>query len=191
MVCICRWGDLRRCCGRGRLALHYAASGGHLEVVRELLDAGLCLLSQLPVCSGACHHRLKYVCMHNTGHEVKDTADRNGMTPLMLAAANGHASIVELLLKRWADKNLKDSSGATAAHHAAKDMQQDCLDILLDAGSDLLAANCMGQLLIHLAAINGSVEMVDSLLSRGSHVNGCMFLATYVAASIRKHTCRS
>jgi hypothetical protein len=34
------WGDLKRTCGRGRIALHYAVLGGHTEVVRELLDAG-------------------------------------------------------------------------------------------------------------------------------------------------------
>lgn len=94
--------------------------------------------------------------MHATGDAVKDTADRDGITPLMLAAASGHATVVELLLKRWADKHLKDSSGYTAAHHAAKSAQQECLDLLLDAGSHLLAADCMGQLLIHLAAINGA-----------------------------------
>jgi uncharacterized protein len=115
------------------------------------------------------------VCVNNTGHDVKDATDQNGVTPLMLAAINGHTSIVELLLKRRADVHLKDLSGSMAAHHAAKNMHQACLDVLLDAGSDLLAADCMGQLLIHLAAINGSVEMVSSLLLRGCPVNGCMF----------------
>jgi ankyrin repeat protein len=107
-----------------------------------------------------------------TGYVVKDTPDRDGITPLMLAATNGHASVVELMLKTSADKHLKDSSGCTAAHHAAKNSHQDCLDLLLDAGSHLLAADCMGRLLIHLAAINGDVQMVESLVTRGCPVNG-------------------
>lgn len=110
----------------------------------------------------------------STGDEVKDTQDCDGITALMLAAANGHSSVLKLLLKRRADKHLKDSSGNTAAHLAAKNSHQECLDILLDAGSHLLAADCMGQSLMHFVAINGDVEMAESLLSRGCPVNGGM-----------------
>lgn len=103
---------------------------------------------------------------------MKDTPDRDGITPLMLAAANGHTPVVKLLLQRWVDKRAQDASGFTAAHHAAKNARQECMDVLLDAGAPLTAEDCMGQLLIHLAAVNGGVEMVQSLLERGCAVNG-------------------
>lgn len=167
----CRWGDLKRSCGRGRLALHYSALGGHIEVVRELLDAGLCLLSQLIFLVLASVSGVER-SMRATGDEVKDTQDCDGISALMLASGNGHAAVVELLLKRYADKHKKDSAGLCAAHHAAKSSQQECLDLLLDAGSHLLEADAMGQLLIHFAAINGDVEMAESLLTRGCPMNG-------------------
>ena len=42
----------------------------------------------------------------------------DGVTPLMAAAAGGHETVVELLLKRGADPALRDQQGHSAAAHA-------------------------------------------------------------------------
>jgi RNA polymerase primary sigma factor len=46
--------------------------------------------------------------------------DISGMTPLMIAAANGHVSICDLLVAAGADATLADSQGRTAMDHATK-----------------------------------------------------------------------
>ena len=43
---------------------------------------------------------------------------QEGLTPLMLAAKNGHASCVELLIKAGAEVNLSDGRHYTARDHA-------------------------------------------------------------------------
>lgn len=42
----------------------------------------------------------------------------DGITPLMLAAAGGHAAAVELLLERGADPSRRDDADRSAAAHA-------------------------------------------------------------------------
>ena len=42
----------------------------------------------------------------------KDLASNNGLTPLLLAAQNGHLDIVQFLVEHDADKDLAENNGA-------------------------------------------------------------------------------
>jgi ankyrin repeat protein len=64
--------DLRARNDNGATALHYAALGGHVDMVQWLLDRGAD-----PACS-----------------------DKEGDTPLTMASARGHAAVVDLLKRR-------------------------------------------------------------------------------------------
>lgn len=70
----------------GNTALHYAAQRGSLDVLHELLDA------KAPV----------------------DLPNREGITPLMMAANNNHVEAVKLLLKYGADASKQDYTGRDA-----------------------------------------------------------------------------
>ena len=72
--------------------LHYAATSGHLEVIRLLLDS----------------------------HAYIDAASPNGSTPLMMAAMYGTTEAVKLLLESGADPSLKNIQGLTAIDFARR-----------------------------------------------------------------------
>jgi ankyrin repeat protein len=78
---------------KGWAALHYAAAAGSTEITTILLD----------------HHA--YI----------DAESPSGMTPLMIAAREGHEPVVALLLEQGADATLKDGGfHLTAAEFATK-----------------------------------------------------------------------
>ena len=74
----------------GWTPLHYAASGGHVEVVKLLLG------------------RSAYI----------DAESPNRTTPLMMAAMYGNSQTVELLLAEGADASLKNEKGMSALDFA-------------------------------------------------------------------------
>jgi hypothetical protein len=61
-----------------------------------------------------------------------DMPDQNGFRALHYAAKNGHASTVNALLQRGADRDLLDSKGRTALHIAAECGYQDIVQLLLN-----------------------------------------------------------
>ncbi|MCG9911178.1 MAG: ankyrin repeat domain-containing protein [Flavobacteriales bacterium] len=75
----------------GRTALHVAcAYYGGMQICKALIAAGADV----------------------------NAVTQKGESPLMLAATNGKADVVELLLQRGADKQKKDNSGKTALDYA-------------------------------------------------------------------------
>lgn len=75
----------------GFTALHYAATGGHTDVLTVLLDGGA---------------------------DVNARGSR-GETPLLLAASKGNVGVVELLIERGADVDQPGSDQRTPLHKAA------------------------------------------------------------------------
>lgn len=99
-----------------------------------------------------------------------DTRDRQGQTPLMLAAAFGSVDAVRLLLTQGADVRAVSTGGVTALHWAATNPAK--VRLLLDAGADVNAVSQIGRTpLIVAASANGSAEAVRLLLAKGAKVN--------------------
>jgi uncharacterized protein len=82
---------------KGWTPLHYAATNGHDDIVKILLDHSA------------------YI----------DAGSPNGTTPLMMAARGGHLSTCKLLLDEGADLRIKNQIGMTAADFAAKYNEKD------------------------------------------------------------------
>jgi ankyrin repeat protein len=82
---------------KGWTPLHYAATNGHDDVVKVLLDHSA------------------YI----------DAGSPNGTTPLMMAARGGHLSTVKLLLDEGADLRVKNQIGLTAVDFAKQYHEKD------------------------------------------------------------------
>jgi uncharacterized protein len=89
----------------GWTPLHYAATGGHLEIMALLLDQNA------------------YI----------DAASPNGTTPLMMAAQYASADAVKLLLDAGADPSLKNQSGLTAIDFANRASREDSAELIAAA----------------------------------------------------------
>jgi ankyrin repeat protein len=89
----------------GWAPLHYAATGGHLAVMRLLLDNDA------------------YI----------DAASPNGTTPLMMAAMYGTADAVKLLLDAGADPILKNAKGVTAIDFARQVQKEEVVALIAAA----------------------------------------------------------
>lgn len=92
----------------GWTPLHYAATGGHVDTVRLLLD----------------------------NHAYIDAASPNGSTSLMMAAMYGTLDAVQLLLDAGADPNLKNEQGLSAIDFARRVQQDKAVELIAAAVRD-------------------------------------------------------
>ena len=86
----------------GWTALHYAASGGHAEIIRLLLDESAYIDAESP----------------------------NGTTPLMMAARYGNSKAVQLLIDEGSDIQIKNQLGLNAIDFAKQGSRPDSLALL-------------------------------------------------------------
>ena len=110
-------------------------------------------------------------------------ANLEGLKPLYVAALNGRALCIPILLRAGANINDK-SKGETALHAAARARSYglDVARILIDAGSDLAAKNTEGQSPGQLAAFLGKSDVAKLI---GSELGKAM-LAKSAGSKISK-----
>jgi ankyrin repeat protein len=89
----------------GWAPLHYAATNGHVAIMRVLLEK----------------------------HAFIDAQSPNGTTPLMMAAMYGTTEAVKLLLDEGADPLMKNQLGMTAADFAQRGNRPDAFDLVTNA----------------------------------------------------------
>ncbi len=97
----------------GWTALHYAATGGHTDVIQLLLDESAYIDAESP----------------------------NGTTPLMMAARYGNEKAVQLLINEGADLTLKNQLGLTALDFADQGRRPESIKLLQSASKSAEEAN--------------------------------------------------
>ncbi|XP_071796931.1 uncharacterized protein [Asterias amurensis] len=122
-----------------RTALHWAASGKRINVVRYILE-------------------LKPAVNVNI-------RDDSNWTPLHIAASVGQEDIVTVLVSKGAEVNSANSTGQTPLHYAASRDRQKVAEILLEHGADTNIAERVGATPMHRAASKGNLEIVKLLLN--------------------------
>ena len=89
----------------GWTPLHYAATGGHLDIMRLLLEE----------------------------HAFIDAQSPNGTTPLMMAASYGTPEAVKLLIEAGADIGMRNQKGMSALDFAQRAERQNSVELLQTA----------------------------------------------------------
>ncbi|EEP78546.1 conserved hypothetical protein [Uncinocarpus reesii 1704] len=99
-----------------------------------------------------------------------DVTDSSGWTPLMIAASlkEGEGDpILQLLLQKGADVNVKSVTGQNAMHFATSKGNTDIVRTLLANKCSARVRDNRGQLALHRAAAIGSVPILNLLLEEG------------------------
>ncbi len=84
--------------------------------------------------------------------------DKNGNTPLHLAARRNNEAIVKLLLSKGADVNARNNRGVTPLHLAARHADLEIVKRLVEAGADVLAEE---QMTIYSTALSRAIGSFD------------------------------
>ncbi|KAM7432894.1 Protein fem-1 B [Porites harrisoni] len=111
-------------------------------------------------------------CLIGIGADV-NARTNNGVTPLMIAAEEGHINGVTSLVKCGANVDLQDKYGNTALHYAAglsvderfSDDLPEIVETLLDLGASHMC-NHQGLKPLHQASISGNIAVVEYLIQR-------------------------
>lgn len=104
---------------------------------------------------------------------LKGGADPNfegafGMSPMSVAAANGHEGTVKLLFETGVDPDARDSSGFCALLDAAAYHHTRMVKLLLDWNSDPNTMDYKCRTLLYWTIWNENEEMMELLLQKGA-----------------------
>ncbi|KAM6963632.1 caskin-2 isoform 1-T1 [Tautogolabrus adspersus] len=142
----------------GQIPLHLSAQYGHYEVSEMLLQhqSNPCMMNKAkktPLDLACEFGRLKVAQLLLSSNMVAallegeggdDNMDGPSITPLHLAARNGHKDIIKLLLKAGIDINRSTKAG-TSLHEAALYGKTEVVRLLLDAGINVNIRNTYNQ----------------------------------------------
>ena len=146
--------------GDGMTALHWAAITNDTELTDLLLVAGA---------------------------NVKATTRVGSYTPLVLAAREGNAAVMDPLLKAGADANAKTTNGTSALMLAAQSGSTEAVTLLLDAGADLTAKEPVrGLTPIMFAAASDRAPIVALLAQRGADVKATSAVVGICGRALRQ-----
>eukprot|EP00903_Cladosiphon_okamuranus_P012365 g11590.t1 len=163
---------------RGNSSLMFAATNGHLPVVKALLEAGADInIRCLDVGYTAIHYAAWYghvevlFAFLRSGAD-KDTRDNQGRSPLIYAAIGGNLSVLESLLEAGADVNVRGAiTGGAALHFAVDGGHDEIVRALLQGGADKDGLDNNGDSPLTLASCRGHLSIVQTLLAAGADVH--------------------
>src|SRR5262245_2755205 len=134
--------DVNAAQGDGMTALHWAAMKNDPDLAQTLLYASA---------------------------NVKATTRIGGYSPLLLAAKEGYAAVMEPLIKAGADVNARTSNGTTPLMFAAASGHTDAVTVLLDCGANVNAVeSTRGLNAAMFAAASDRAAVVELLAKRGA-----------------------
>lgn len=165
--------DTDRDMKRQGCALHYAAWGGHLELVNWLVDEMKAPLGQVDIVGNTPllysvygGHKHVVEALLARGRSLRERNNKNH-TVILQAACGGHLHLVKWLLDKGFSLQETDNDGNTALLFAAWGGHRELMEYLLTRGSQLHEKNHNGHSVFLSAANGGRVEVVEWLLQQG------------------------
>ena len=139
--CINHVGD------RGVTAIHMAATAGHLEIVKFIID--------------------------NLQDENKNpgATDPEGLTPLHLAALKGHFEVCKFIINLLTNKNPRFTDGWTPLHCVAMGGNIKIYKLMMENLVDINPGNNHGITPLHTASYDGHLEIIKLIMSRLENKN--------------------
>lgn len=132
-------------------ALGIAATKGHTEIVRLLLDSG-------------CDVNIKARDRTLSGELI------GGFTALHTASAKGNEEIVKLLLEKGANVHLVSATNDTALNFAATNGKTNTMRLLIEAGSDVNHRGHLNATPLIITSSLGHTECVRLLIDKDADV---------------------
>ena len=127
------------------IALHRACAEGNLPAVEKALDEGA-----------------------DVNYKDRDNYHN---TPLDITSYKGNIELANMLIRRGADVNSKNSWGISPLHIASMDGKIELAKLLIENGADVNIKDDFGKTPLRTAINTGNIEMVNLLLSKGASID--------------------
>ena len=139
----------------GATALMRAAGGGHVALVRDLVEHGADAGRALPWAAGAGHTAVLDILL-------AAEPSRGALGQAMVAAASGQMDMMQKLLDLGTSIDYQDAQGDTALGAAASALNPESAGVLLGRGANINLANAEGWTPLH-RAVGASRQTGESL----------------------------
>jgi ankyrin repeat protein len=130
----------------GESALWECASQGYTQLLEFMLNCGIDVDAAVEV--------------------PENIQEKN--TLLHIASIYCKLNVIQLLVEKKADINIRNAKYDTAFHSAALSGNVEIINILLDKGMSLNLTNAKGSTPLHLSALSGNLEATKILVERGA-----------------------
>ncbi|XP_046332501.2 ankyrin repeat and KH domain-containing protein 1-like [Haliotis rufescens] len=134
-------GDVSAFDGNGNNILHLACLGGNVEIVKYILSQNIAEIN---------------------------SRDTYGRTPLMMAAAEEHKDVFDLLVSKGCDVSAFDGNGNNILHLACFEGHVEMVKYILSQNIlDINSRGVHGRTSLMFAATEGHKDVFDSVMSKG------------------------
>lgn len=152
-------------------ALLTAVANGDNEVVIKILEDSKAAAAELVAESSKAKPDSKKIADLKAKIVDIDCRNKDGRTPLMLAAYNGRITAVRMLIENKADIDAVDHNGASSLFLAVKGRKNDVCDYLLEKKANVKKKDNSGQNMLIYAINYDNIEIIGRLLDTGAEVN--------------------
>ncbi len=162
---------------RNNMPLHLAASGGNLEIVKMLVEAGADVnagdnendtplhISAMDTSKAAISY---YLLEHGASVNYEDQFKT---TPFHFAAIGGDIALISLMLDKGANVNAANANRITPLCYAAGRRHPEAVRLLLSKGADINHIKNHGERPVFDAARGGLVEIMEIFIQNGADIN--------------------